>query len=197
MRRSGSPMPTRRWRAQRTRRQAVCRGLLSSRRRPSAPRHLNGAPEPARSRQSGRPPGISPARLKCEASGNPPADTSLRPVAGEFSSSYRTWTLLEPGRFRGDPRGCLSLAGGLSLRLRRMGFSGWSPDAAQFFDGLRADNTKAYWSAHKEVYERSVRGPMAELLDELSAEFGPGRIARPNRDIRFRADKSPYKTEIY
>src|SRR5947208_13306969 len=38
---------------------------------------------------------------------------------------------------------------------------------------------------------------MAELLGELSGEFGPGRIARPYRDIRFRADKSPYKTEIY
>ena len=86
---------------------------------------------------------------------------------------------------------------GLSLKLRRMGFSGWSPDAVEFFEGLQADNTKAYWSAHKEVYERSVRGPMAELLDELSGEFGPGRITRPYRDIRFRADKSPYKTEIY
>jgi uncharacterized protein (DUF2461 family) len=38
---------------------------------------------------------------------------------------------------------------------------------------------------------------MAELLDELSGEFGPGRIALPYRDVRFRADKSPYKTEIY
>ena len=26
---------------------------------------------------------------------------------------------------------------------------------------------------------------------------GPARIARPYRDIRFRADKSPYKTSIY
>jgi uncharacterized protein (DUF2461 family) len=59
-----------------------------------------------------------------------------------------------------------------------MGFSGWSPGAVEFFEGLQADNTKAYWSAHKEVYERSVRGPMAELLDELSGEFGPGRILR-------------------
>jgi Conserved hypothetical protein (DUF2461) len=42
-----------------------------------------------------------------------------------------------------------------------------------------------------------VREPMAQLLDELSGEFGPGRIARPHRDIWFRADKSPYKTEIY
>src|SRR5260370_25755802 len=38
---------------------------------------------------------------------------------------------------------------------------------------------------------------MAGLLGELSGEFGPGRISRPYRDIRFRADKSPYKTEIY
>ena len=78
-----------------------------------------------------------------------------------------------------------------------MGFSGWPTEAVEFFQGLRADNTKAYWNAHKAVYEASVREPMAELLDGLSGEFGPGRIARPYRDVRFRADKSPYKTEIY
>jgi uncharacterized protein (TIGR02453 family) len=78
-----------------------------------------------------------------------------------------------------------------------VGFSGWPTEAVEFFQGLRADNTKAYWTAHKAVYEASVREPMAELLDELSGEFGPGRIARPYRDVRFRADKSPYKTEIY
>lgn len=78
-----------------------------------------------------------------------------------------------------------------------MGFSGWPAEAVEFFNGLQADNTKAYWSAHKAHYEASVRQPMAELLSELSGEFGPGRIARPYRDVRFRADKSPYKTEIY
>jgi len=78
-----------------------------------------------------------------------------------------------------------------------VGFSGWPTEAVEFFQGLRADNTKAYWTAHKAVYEASVREPMAELLDGLSGEFGPGRIARPYRDVRFRADKSPYKTEIY
>src|SRR5689334_5803257 len=78
-----------------------------------------------------------------------------------------------------------------------MGFAGWSPEAVEFLQDLQTDNTKAYWSAHKDFYEASVREPMAELVDELSGEFGPGRIARPYRDIRFRADKSPYKTEIY
>jgi uncharacterized protein (TIGR02453 family) len=76
-------------------------------------------------------------------------------------------------------------------------FSGWPTEAVEFFRGLEADNTKAYWSAHKGLYEASVREPMADLLSELSGEFGPGRIARPYRDIRFRADKSPYKTQIY
>jgi hypothetical protein len=78
-----------------------------------------------------------------------------------------------------------------------MGFSGWPAEAVEFFNGLRAGNTKACWRAHKEAYEVSVRQPTAELPGELSGEFGPGRIARPYRDVWFRAGKSPYKTEIY
>jgi uncharacterized protein (TIGR02453 family) len=78
-----------------------------------------------------------------------------------------------------------------------MGFSGWPVAAVEFFEGLQADNTKAYWSANKALYEASVRGPMAELLDELGGEFGPARIARPYRDMRFAAGKAPYKTQIY
>ncbi|HEU4426608.1 MAG TPA: DUF2461 domain-containing protein [Pilimelia sp.] len=78
-----------------------------------------------------------------------------------------------------------------------MAFSGWPPEAAEFFRGLEADNTKAYWTAHRAVFDASVHGPMAELLDELSGEFGQGRIFRPYRDVRFSKDKSPYKTTIY
>ena len=66
--------------------------------------------------------------------------------------------------------------------------------SASFFKGLQADNTKPYWSAHKAFFETSVRELMAALLDELSGEFGPGPIARPRRDGRFRAGRSPYKT---
>jgi uncharacterized protein (TIGR02453 family) len=78
-----------------------------------------------------------------------------------------------------------------------MAFSGWPAEALEFFEGLEADNSKAYWTAHKAVYEASVRAPMIDLLDELAEEFGPGRIARPYRDVRFSPDKSPYKTSIY
>jgi len=75
-------------------------------------------------------------------------------------------------------------------------FAGWPPEAAAFYRGLEADNSKAYWVAHKDVYDRSVLAPMQALLVELAGEYGEGKIFRPNRDIRFSADKSPYKTAI-
>jgi uncharacterized protein (TIGR02453 family) len=70
------------------------------------------------------------------------------------------------------------------------------PHAAfSFYASLAADNSRAFWQAHREVYEQAVRQPMAELLSALGAEFG-GRPAlfRPQRDTRFSADKAPYKT---
>ena len=80
--------------------------------------------------------------------------------------------------------------------LAAVAFRGWPTAAIDFFDGLEEDNSKEYWQAHKAVYEESVRAPMEALLAELEPEFGEGRIFRPYRDVRFRADKSPYKTEI-
>ncbi len=77
-----------------------------------------------------------------------------------------------------------------------MGFDGWPVEAIEFFEGLEADNTKAYWSEHKAVYETCVRAPMEALLAELEPSHGEGRIFRPYRDVRFSADKSPYKTNI-
>ena len=77
-----------------------------------------------------------------------------------------------------------------------MAFKGWRAEAIEFFEALEADNSKAFWHAHKAIYEHEVKRPMEELLDELAKEFGEGKIFRPNRDIRFSADKSPYKTNI-
>jgi hypothetical protein len=73
-------------------------------------------------------------------------------------------------------------------------FSGFGEDAIEFYDGLTADNSKAYWTDRRHVYERDVRGPMQELLAACEAEFGPGKIFRPYRDVRFSSDKTPYKT---
>lgn len=75
-----------------------------------------------------------------------------------------------------------------------MTFRGWPAEAVDFYDGLEADNSKVYWQRHKATYDTCVRGPMEELLGELAGEFGPGKIFRPYRDVRFSADKTPYKT---
>jgi uncharacterized protein (TIGR02453 family) len=77
-----------------------------------------------------------------------------------------------------------------------MAFKGWPVEAIEFFEGLEVDNSKAYWQRNKTVYETLVRAPMEELLAELEAEFGEGRVFRPYRDVRFSADKSPYKTQM-
>ena len=74
-----------------------------------------------------------------------------------------------------------------------MAFTGWPVEAIEFFEGLEDDNSRAYWQAHKSVYVECVKGPMEALLAELEDDFGPGRVFRPNRDVRFSNDKSPYK----
>mgnify|MGYP001791699231 CR=1 FL=1 len=76
-----------------------------------------------------------------------------------------------------------------------MTFTGWTDAALDFFEGLEIDNSRAYWQAHKNVYDEQVRAPMEALLAELSKEFGEGKVFRPHRDIRFSADKTPYKNQ--
>lgn len=75
-----------------------------------------------------------------------------------------------------------------------MAFAGWPIEAIEFYEGLEADNSKVYWQDHKAVYDRHVKAPMEELLAELADEFGAGKVFRPYRDVRFSADKTPYKT---
>ena len=77
-----------------------------------------------------------------------------------------------------------------------MAFRGWPAEALEFFEGLEADNSKAYWRDHKAVYDAVVRGPMDELLAELAPEFGAAKVFRPFRDVRFSADKTPFKTHL-
>jgi uncharacterized protein (TIGR02453 family) len=75
-------------------------------------------------------------------------------------------------------------------------FRGWSEECQRFFIGLELDNSKRYFEANRHTYEEAVKGPMVALMDSLAAEYGPVKIFRPNRDIRFSKDKSPYKTNI-
>ncbi len=75
-----------------------------------------------------------------------------------------------------------------------MHFTGFPDEAVEFYEGLEADNSRAYWSDHKHLYDDCVRAPMQALLAALEPEFGPAQLFRPYRDVRFSRDKSPYKT---
>ncbi len=76
----------------------------------------------------------------------------------------------------------------------------------EFFEGLALDNGKAYFDAHRKVYQEAVRDPFVELVGDMIVrirEHGPDldiqpqdAIFRINRDIRFSKDKTPYKTHM-
>ena len=74
-----------------------------------------------------------------------------------------------------------------------MTFTGFGEDAFDFYAGLSADNSKAYWTDHADTYRAAVREPMEALLAAVEPEFGAGTLFRPYRDVRFSKDKSPYK----
>ena len=75
-------------------------------------------------------------------------------------------------------------------------FRGWPEEFQPFFIGLELDNSKRYFEINRKVYEEKVKAPMVALVASLSDDYGEGKVFRPNRDIRFSKDKSPYKTNI-
>jgi uncharacterized protein (TIGR02453 family) len=73
-------------------------------------------------------------------------------------------------------------------------FTGFPPQALDFYDDLEVDNTRSFWDEHKGTYDYSVRRPMVALCAALAPEFGEAKVFRPFRDVRFAKDKTPYKT---
>lgn len=79
-------------------------------------------------------------------------------------------------------------------------------EAIAFFKGLEANNSKAWFDAHRDDYQEHVLEPLKFLVMALGVVFArkiPGIVADPrvngslfriNRDTRFSRDKSPYKT---
>ncbi|EAP98176.1 hypothetical protein JNB_14468 [Janibacter sp. HTCC2649] len=67
-------------------------------------------------------------------------------------------------------------------------------DAVEFYRELEESNSREWWAANKLRYAVSVQEPLAHLGDVLTEEFGEPKMFRPNRDVRFSKDKSPYKT---
>ncbi len=87
-------------------------------------------------------------------------------------------------------------------------FRGFPKQAVDFYSGLAADNSKAWFDSHKNEYENFVMEPAREFVYALGIrlkEISPRIIAdprvnksifRPYRDTRFSRDKSPYKTHL-
>jgi uncharacterized protein (TIGR02453 family) len=78
-------------------------------------------------------------------------------------------------------------------------FEGFPPDAFAFFAELEQpdNNRKAWFDENRSRYDASARQPLEALLIAASDEFGDdAKVFRPNRDVRFSRDKTPYKTSI-
>ena len=79
------------------------------------------------------------------------------------------------------------------------------PSSLRFLRALARNNERPWFEAHRREYESLVQGPMRELVDEMDvrfAHFAPEIVGEPKRsifriyrDVRFSADKSPYKTQ--
>ena len=85
-----------------------------------------------------------------------------------------------------------------------MGFQGFGPEALPFFKALAFHQTKEWFEENRETYERAVKGPMGDLVEDLAARLAAAKIPikgdrkaslfRLHRDARFSKNKDPYKT---
>ena len=69
-----------------------------------------------------------------------------------------------------------------------MTFTGIPIMALDFYEDLENDNSKGFWTAHKSTYDDAVRGPLEALCAALEKEYGPAKLFRPYRDVRFAND---------
>ena len=85
-------------------------------------------------------------------------------------------------------------------------FTGFSRDAIQFLGNLAEHNERSWFQPRKADYERLLKEPLAALCEALAVRFATRRLPlrsdpahspfRIYRDVRFSADKSPYKTQV-
>ena len=85
----------------------------------------------------------------------------------------------------------------------------FTPALFRFLRDLRKNNDRDWFLAHKENYERDVKEPalvfisafaaaLRKISPQLVADPRPvgGSLFRIHRDVRFGADKRPYKTHV-
>jgi uncharacterized protein (TIGR02453 family) len=85
-------------------------------------------------------------------------------------------------------------------------FGGFPKEGLAFLRDLAANNDAAWFKPRRDTYEASVRGPMVALVADILSAAALAKLTlggdpakavfRIHRDVRFAADKSPYKTHV-
>ncbi len=87
-------------------------------------------------------------------------------------------------------------------------FAGFPAQASEFLGGIELNNTKEWFEANREAYKLHLLDPaiafvsaLGEKLLSLDPKLSAipkvnGSLFRINRDIRFSADKTPYKHHL-
>ena len=78
------------------------------------------------------------------------------------------------------------------------------PKVRAFLRDLTANNSRGWFQAEKSRYEEDLKYPALRLLDALAPEIETiagapvtAKLFRPNRDVRFSKDKTPYHTHLH
>ena len=85
-----------------------------------------------------------------------------------------------------------------------MTFAGFGPKALPFFKALAFHQSREWFEANRAIYESAVKGPVGDLVEDVAERLGQAKIPikgdrksslfRIHRDVRFSANKDPYKT---
>ncbi len=113
--------------------------------------------------------------MRCASSSSAPAGLRTLALALETAPDNP-----ETGLARNGCARCRRATRGRPLTLAwRVTFTGIPLAALDFYEDLEADNTKSFWTAHKHIYDESVKAPLEALADELETEFGTPKFFRP------------------
>jgi uncharacterized protein (TIGR02453 family) len=82
----------------------------------------------------------------------------------------------------------------------------FNEQSLKFLRGLKRNNNREWFEPRKAIYEEALKAPMLALLaaiNDAMIDFAPDNVQAPNkammriyRDVRFSADKTPYKPRV-
>jgi len=123
----------------------------------------------------------------------------VEPAATRSSALRREYAIKQLA-----PAAKRAMLNGRDAMPKAMEFEGFGPGAAKFFRGLARHNERDWFERHRTQWEVEVRDPLRALVEEMDvrlARLAPEMVGDPkrsifrlHRDVRFSADKAPFKT---